>query len=942
MKGKKFLCKVLMLAMLVTSVNLTAVSTVSAAGLTWPAGQVLPSFSAPASTLDVMDVSFTKSYEAEGPYFTHPTGHLDNDGWLVQCGIDAVGYMLDGTHATDIPVGQNTVNFQMMVDNNTADDNVQLRCEVFDFTTGTTLATMSVTRKQFTAASTYQDFSLDYINAAAGHKIDFRVYWYGGTYLKVNSVWSNNIPKQQECLLFTTLKGLVNKTQPRIYSYNNDAEGKYNWLNSLGLGYANVTDNWSLITKYRSSISGIVIYDTAQIDTMNLATTIASLKGGIVAAPELVSRLTASPYNLPILVDLRGQFTSKIDVYQYMYNNYWPQVTHKVIMGLNPKYFYGHVRDYAAAVGTANIWLDPRVAAEKTVLDQFLSGMPPVTGIYMGWWPEEGAGVAEASLYGISTCASDWAENLTVQSGMPRTVNVKPIPNKPPLENKIYVSLIVSEGDNLQYMEHKFKMLWDEPIRGAVPLSWTVSPAMLDAMPAALNYYYNTATANDCLIAGPSGVGYTYPNYWTNQSNLDSYIRLSDDYMNRAGLKACTVWNTILGGINVNVGNSFAMNAPSLLGLTAMNAGGQITVYNNLIPAQRLNATYCYSTGSMISEINGAIAGWDGTSPRFVSIQEEAWKVTYQDFINVKNNFASNSNIVFVRADNYFQLMREANCLPVDTSTIVKTWEAENQSWASSPFSHGVGRAENDGWSANTTQDNQGHMLYGPYDTTLPTGSLSATFKMWVDNNTVDNNVVATIDVWDATNGTSLASRDITRQQFTGTTTWQDFSVPFTNAAAGHALEFRVHYKKVAKVSVDKVTITKNIRKYEAEGAALGHACGRADGDGWSANPTQDAETHMVYGPYEKLPVGDKKVTFRMKVDNNTLDNRNVAYLDVRDATTGLNLASTTITRQQFAAANTYQDFSLSFNNTVYSHPLEYRVYYYKTAKLTVDKITVN
>jgi hypothetical protein len=464
---------------------------------------------------------------------------------------------------------------------------------------------------------------------------------------------------------------------------------------------------------------------------------------------------------------------------------------------------------------------------------------------------------------------------------------------------------------------------------------------MLDAMPGVLNYIYNTATVNDCLIAGPSGVGYTYPNYWTNQTYLDNYIKLSDDYMNRAGLKVLTIWNTILGGINDNVGNSFAMNSPSLLGLTAMNAGGQVKVYNNLIPAQRLNATYCYSEASMIAEINGAISGWDGNSPRFVSIQEEPWDITYQNFVNVKNNFASNSNIVFVRADNYFQLLREANCLPVNTSTIVKTLEAENESWATSPFAHIVGRADGDGWSANTTQDNQGHMLYGPYDTSLPAGDLSATFKLWVDNNTADNNAVATIDVYDATIGQSLTSRDITRQQFTATTTWQDFSLPFTNTA-GHAIEFRVHYKKICKVSVDKVTITKNIRKYEAEGAVLGHACGRADGDGWSANEIQDSSTHMVYGPYEKLPVGDKKITFKLKIDNNTKDNANVAILDVRDATTGTTLASSTITRQQFTAANTYQNFSLSFNNTIYNHKLEYRVYYINVSRLTVDNITVN
>jgi len=412
--------------------------------------------------------------------------------------------------------------------------------------------------------------------------------------------------------------------------------------------------------------------------------------------------------------------------------------------------------------------------------------------------------------------------------------------------------------------------------------------------------------------------------------------------MNRAGLKVATIWNTILGGINPNVGNSFAKNAPSLLGLTAMNAGGQVNVYNNLLPAQRLNATYCYSEATMKMEIGNAIAGWDGTSPRFVSIQEEPWDVTYDNFVNVVNSFKSNSNVVFVRADNYFQLIRESNNLPVDTSTILKTWEAENQSYAISPFTHAVGRVDGDSWSANQAQDNVGFMLDGPNETKLPIGSLSATFKMQVDNNTLDNNVVATIDVKDNTSGTILATRDIKRQQFAGANTWQDLSLAFTNPKAGHKLEFRVNYKKVCKVSIDKVTITTNIRKYEAEGTVLGHEVGRADGTAWSANTIQDKEGFMVSGPEEKLPVGDKKVTFTMKNDNNIKSNPNVAVIDVRDATTGLTLASKTISKGDFTKANSYQNFSLSFNNTAYNHPLEYRVYYYKVSKLSVDKITVN
>ena len=102
-----------------------------------------------------------------------------------------------------------------------------------------------------------------------------------------------------------------------------------------------------------------------------------------------------------------------------------------------------------------------------------------------------------------------------------------------------------------------------------MPIGWTLSPEMADAMPGALNFYWNSATANDNLISGPSGYGYTYPNSWADAGQLERFITKTEDYDRRAGLRVLTIWNTITGGINANVGQSFAANAPSMLGLTA-------------------------------------------------------------------------------------------------------------------------------------------------------------------------------------------------------------------------------------------------------------------------------------------------------------------------------------------------------------------------------------
>lgn len=639
----------------------------SRAQVNWPSSQLLPSFPAPAQTQDLIMLRETSSrWEGEGPQLSHKTGRLETDGWLCQTGIDAPNdHMIYGPYDATIPAGPNVAEFRMKVDNNTANNDPVVDIDVRNATTGQILASQTITRLQFPVASAYVSFTLPFTMPADNQSLELRVYWRGTSYTKVDYVAVQQNASSAEMYLFASLKGIVNKTKPRIFSYEGDAfaEGPYTWLQSLGLNWTEPADKWSLITKYRNELSGLIVYDPAQIHTVNLATAMAKSRNALIASPLLVARLTAAPYNLPILADLRGQYTSKLQVYQTLFNNYWPSIDHRVLIGLNPDVHKAALREYATALGAAVIWLDPNVAAESTLLNSFLSSMPPGSN-FMGWWPEEQPGVERTSQYGITTIASDWCSNLTLHSGMPRTVTLKPAPPKPALQNKLYVAFILSDGDNLQYIEHLMRKLWNNPDRGTVPMGWTLSPAMLDAMPGALNYYWQTATANDCLISGPSGYGYTYPNSWPNQNLLNQFVAKTDDYNRRAGFRVITVWNTITGGINQNVGQTFASIAPSLLGLTAQNTGGGLTIYNNSLPGMALSCNYCTSEQAMKDHIANAAAGWNGTSPRFIIIQAQPWTdLKPTNFRNVANSLSS--DYMVVRPDLMFQLIREANGLQV-------------------------------------------------------------------------------------------------------------------------------------------------------------------------------------------------------------------------------------------------------------------------------------
>ena len=90
------------------------------------------------------------------------------------------------------------------------------------------------------------------------------------------------------------------------------------------------------LRRYARAAAGLVVWDPAQPDTLNLATTIAGLRGGLVASPAQVPLLTAPPYRLRILQDLRGRFFSRLAIYQYAYRVLWPRTTHRILVGLNP------------------------------------------------------------------------------------------------------------------------------------------------------------------------------------------------------------------------------------------------------------------------------------------------------------------------------------------------------------------------------------------------------------------------------------------------------------------------------------------------------------------------------------------------------------------------------------------------------------------------------
>lgn len=474
--------------------------------------------------------------------------------------------------------------------------------------------------------------------------------------------------------LFVTLQGLVNRKQPRLFLYEAEREGRDKWPRLLGLQIEErpYERRWELVKKYRDEVEGVVLYDTEKSPHyINLATTAAGLKNALpVTRPEYDS-LTRTGVTLPILEDLTAlPYTHPSEIYQYLYDRYWPACTRRLVVSQNPR--NGYIRDLGVAAGAAIVWLDPRRHNENTVLRRFLADMQPGESILTGWWAEERSGIGIVTEYGLSTVPSDYYENATVYAGMPHTIALPEVPRMPALENKIYLAVFLSDGDNIQYCQHAMSMLWDDPHRGIIPINWTVSPALADLGPGLLNHFYATATPNDFLASGPSGLGYSliydsHNRVWntTSGETLAPYTRQTQRYLERCGLRVITIWDEL----NSEQMQAYADNCRYLYGVTQEDWLFHDPVLSH-IKSDRLAfipnmPCYASNVEYIRDKWRDTITAYDSRKPLFLAAQGESWKMGPDQIARLKamlEEFAP-APIEICRGDHFFALYNRAHGL---------------------------------------------------------------------------------------------------------------------------------------------------------------------------------------------------------------------------------------------------------------------------------------
>ncbi len=337
------------------------------------------------------------------------------------------------------------------------------------------------------------------------------------------------------------LQGLVNRDKVRLYLPKTWVDQNYiNQIAESGVKIIRETLTFEeVIAQFKDAIadSGFVLYRNSGdfAEGQNVALSYASAKGWLAVAEDLRERAEAC--GLKMIKDISND---NID-YQYMlkfFNEYKDCFSKNGIVHI--KKDSAGLRDFAVQQRMFVCYTDPGVEA-LNFLKKVLNSTGK-NGVVLGWCEHEKHFVEFISKLGFSIIASDHSYNLSVLNSFNSDYSCeKEVKSITPDPDKHYISLIFSDGDNVQWISNGYsEYRRGQNIQRDYPITWGI-PLIAQDLCSAVGKEITSAmqSKQDCFIAGPSGIGYCLPSAFEEKS-MDKFSTQTASAMLKSGLRiAC-------------------------------------------------------------------------------------------------------------------------------------------------------------------------------------------------------------------------------------------------------------------------------------------------------------------------------------------------------------------------------------------------------------------
>lgn len=312
--------------------------------------------------------------------------------------------------------------------------------------------------------------------------------------------WQDMTEAEQALAPF--VQGLLNRKGRTVYV---DID---HYLDYLDEAYEPCT-LWELIAQNKDAFDGAVCYNLDSEDvSINMAATISAAYDLLGVPRVLIEKVNA--LGIRTVSDLSAVTGDRAQRQRVVFEAVKDRLSrtalvHQVVRADN---FHLMLRDFSICNRWACIYTD-QSDSDRAFRNQVLQFLDKNIPVY-GWTDDEISFVNDVSTYGDYVIPMDWSSNHSYLGQCKCTIR-QSVKRTPIAENKHYLALVVSDGDNIQWLEREFSTTSTFGQRQRSPMdykmSWTFSPSLAKLCPTVAKKIFATEKS-DYFISGVSGIGY--------------------------------------------------------------------------------------------------------------------------------------------------------------------------------------------------------------------------------------------------------------------------------------------------------------------------------------------------------------------------------------------------------------------------------------------------